>query len=191
MIDPSTLTNFASLMGMLATFFQERRSNKTTTIEDLRSWLESHHHDELVGMLANNLQLSSAIERLLQNQHGEVMAKLAQLDGVISTVASHLADFKPIAQAMAVKSQLSPQAISILRQMNAANAMRIIEFNTYQTHAFAADSPGPRTEIKIQEPRFIEDDLTRLCDFGLLQITERGTSRAFTITRAGAALGGQ
>lgn len=189
-MDPATLTNFASLMGMLATFFQERRSDKTATIEELKTYLASHRHDEVVDLLTNNSQLTAAINGLLQNQHAEVLAKLSQLDQIISTVAINLADFKPIAQAMAIKSQLSEQAISILRQMNSVEAMRLRELKVSGKHLFGADSPGRgRIEIKIPELRFIEDDLSRLCSYGLLQLTEMGRERTFAITRAGAALG--
>lgn len=178
-------------MGMLATFFQERRSDKAATIEEYKAWLQLHRHDELVGMLANNLQLSGAIDRLLQNQHGEVMDKLAQLDEVISTVASHLADFKPIAQAMAVQSRLSNQAVSILSQMNKANASQFMELAVYGGTQYEI-TDGSGGNLEISEKRFIDDDLRILCSSGLLIAENSGDGcRIFTITRAGAALGGE
>ena len=61
------------------------------------------------------------------DQHGEVMAKLAGLDKVLADVASHVAGFEPLANAMRVKPGLSDQAVSILRQMNAADASEIAE----------------------------------------------------------------
>jgi hypothetical protein len=55
------------------------------------------------------------------------MKKLADLDKVLTSVAQNLSDFSEIAAAIRQDSYLSEQAVSILRQLNDANASVFIE----------------------------------------------------------------
>ena len=51
--------------------------------------------------------------------------------------------------------------------------------------------PDGNGQIQINEPRFIDDDLLKLCDLGLLRLSRNSSGgRIFTITRAGAVVGG-
>jgi hypothetical protein len=58
------------------------------------------------------------------------VAKLAVLDATLSSVASRFPDFQALAIAVHPESALSDQAVSILHQMNAANASSFLEICT-------------------------------------------------------------
>lgn len=187
-MDP--LTGFISIVSLLAVFKSERRAEDSATIDQYVDWLRRREHEHLANLIKDNTQLSQSLNSLLTQQHDEVMAKLHGLDQVLSDVASHIVEFKAIANAMAVESRLSEQAVSILHQLNQADASLFLELKTLGGTNFPIWD-GNRGEINITDSRFIEDDLTTLCDLGLLLVNhdERGV-RYFTITRAGAAVGG-
>jgi hypothetical protein len=175
---------------LLGVFNAERRAGETATIDQYVQWLRSHQHEQLANLILDNAELARSIQDLIANQHDEVMAKLRSLDRVLSEVASHIIDFKPIADAMAVQSRLSDQAIQILHQLNEAEASRFMELKISGGTSFQIWD-GKRGVINMGDVRFIEDDLATLCDLGLL-MPDFGTGgdRFFTITRAGAAVGG-
>jgi len=192
-MEPITMTTtFASIVGLIGVFKSERRAEESTTLNQYIDWLRRGEHDELVKLILANADLSRSLEALLNQQHSDVMNKLEELDKVLIQVASHLTDFKPIASAMPVQSHLSDQAIDILHQLNAAKASCFMELKTLGGTSYPIWD-GNRGNINISESRFIEDDFATLCDLGFLMVDFRGSKgrdRYFTITRAGAAVGG-
>ena len=186
----TTAAAFASIVSLLGLFKSERRADESATIDQYIDWLRRREHEQLADLIQNNAELSSSLQALLSQQHEEVMSKLHGLDQVLSDVASHIVGFKAIADAMAVESRLSDQAVSILHQLNEANASRFAEIKTLGGTWFQTWD-GERKNIEITDGRFIEDDLLSLCELGLLRLDygSKGT-RFFYITRAGAAVGG-
>lgn len=186
----STASAFASIVGLLGVFKSERRAEESATVDQYVDWLRRQEHEQLANLIQNNAQLSESLQALLSQQHDEVMAKLHDLDQVLSDVASHVVGFQAIAEAMAVESRLSDQAVSILRQMNEAQTSKLIEIKTMSGTTYQT-MDGQRTVLTINDPRFIEDDLNTLCELGLLRMDFGGAgSRLFIITRSGASVGG-
>jgi len=184
----TTATAFASIVGLLHIFKSERKADEQATIDEYLAWLRKHQHEQIANLIQDNTELTSSLNDLMANNHAEVMAKLRSLDRVLTDVAGHLTDFKHITDAMNVKSRLSDQAISILSQMNELNATKIIEFPSFDGTSYEPlDAKGT---INVEEPRFINDDLIKLCEHSLLRLGFNGSEdRIFTITRAGAAVG--
>jgi hypothetical protein len=190
-MDPLTAASaFASIVSLLGLFKSERRADESATIDQYIDWLRRKEHAQLADLIQTNAQLSSSLQALLSQQHEEVMAKLHALDQALSAVASHVVGFKAIADAMAVQTSLSEQAVSILHQLNEADARRFAEIKTFGGTWFQT-CDGERKNVEITDGRFIEDDLSTLCELGLLRLDHgsKGT-RFFSITRAGAAVGG-
>ena len=128
----------------------------------------------------------SLVQGLVEDRHGEVMAKLDALDKVLAGVARHIEIFQPLANVIRA-SQLSDQAVSVLRQMNRASASSFLEIMGGDSYEFL-DTNG---EVQVSEPRFIDDDLLTLCELNLLRLSYNNSGgRIFTITREGAAVGG-
>ncbi len=132
-----------------------------------------------------------AIDRMLKDQHGQVMTELAELNKITTGLAYHLASLSGLATAVdAAAPQLSDQAIAFLRQCNASNASKAIEVISSGGHDYIfADAAGG---LDINEERFLDDDIQTLVGLGLLilKFNSRGDN-VITITRAGAALGQQ
>jgi hypothetical protein len=190
-MEPLTLaTSFAAIVGLMADFVSSRRGSEAQTIDEYVDWLRRHEHQELADAIANNAELSQSIRKVLVGQHDAVMAKLVDLDKVLTSVASNLTDFTDIAKAVRKDSFLSDQAVSILRQMNAISASRFLEIKTLGGTFFQFMS-APSGQVQTSDPRFIEDDLDTLCNLGLLLLSYNNQgARIFTITREGAKVGG-
>ena len=189
-MDPLSIAMmFSSIVGLVGLFKSERRANATATKDEFFDWLRTHQHDQLAALILDNAELARSLEGLLAGQHEEVLAKLNNLDRVLTEVASHIEGFKPLADAMQVESQLSEQAIGILRQLNEAGSSQFLELDSVLGNDYVMGGGGDMLDVP--DPRFIESDLNTLIGFGLLLpgTTSQGT-RLFTITRAGAAVGG-
>jgi hypothetical protein len=186
----TTVSAFASIISLIGVFKSERRAKDSATINQYVDWLRRCQHDQLANLIQGNIQLSQSLQTLLSQQHDEVMAKLRGLDQMLSDVASRTAIFKEIAGALPLSSRISDQAVSILRELNEANASQFAEIPSFDGTCFQI-SDGKRGNIVITDERFIEDDLLTLCELGLLRLrqTSKGT-RFFHITRAGAEVGG-
>jgi hypothetical protein len=107
-MDPLAIaTAFADLVSSLGQFKAERENRSARTIAEYLEWLRRRDQQHLVDLIDQNLSLSNSLAALLAGQHEEVIGKLAELDFVLSTVASRFADFKPLAAAaLAVLEQL-------------------------------------------------------------------------------------
>lgn len=183
-------TSFAAIVGLMADFVSSRRADQARTIDEYVDWLRRHEHRELADSIAANSELSRSIQTLLVGQHDAIMAKLADLDKVMTSVARNLTDFSGIANAVRRDSYLSGQAVSILQQMNAANASSFLEIGTLSGTDFMF-MDGPGGEMTIDEERFIESDLEMLCNLGFLMLRHNNKGdRFFVITREGAKIGG-
>ena len=187
------VTAFTSIVGLLGVYKDEVRGREGQDFNRYIDWVRRQEHHHLVDLILNDQELSRSIRVLVEDEHGEVMARLRELDKTLSSVASHMAAFKPLADAMRVKSGLSDQAISILQQSNRANASHIRELRTSSGHRFnlhPADNPNAFGTLEIAESRFIEDDFDSLCQLGLLrQLHHTPGRRVYRLTRAGAAVG--
>ncbi len=183
-------TTFATIVGLLGQFKAERRASEKCTIDDYVNWLQAHRHEQLVHLIQSNTALSHSIEAIVAEQHDEVMDRLRDLDQLLTDVASHIAGFGPLAEALAVESRLSEQAVSILHQLNLAEASQFLEVRSSGGTEYLIFA-GKQREIRVEEARFILDDLETLCRLGLL-LAEHGRKgdRIFTITRTGAQVGG-
>ena len=190
-MDPLTLaTGFASIVGLLGVYKAEVHGREGRDFDAYVDWLRRREHAQLVDLLVRNEELSQALRELIQDQHGEVVEKLQELDTVLSTVARHVAEFQPLADAIRTQSGLSQQAASILRQLNQANASQLLEAESLRDTTYMM-MDGRGGQLKVDETRFIKDDLDTLCELGLLREDGGGSgSRVFRITRAGATVGG-
>ncbi len=109
---------FVSTIGLLGVYKAEVHEREGRDFDRYIDWLRRQEHKQLVDMILGNDQRAGSLRVLVEDQHGEVMVKLEELDKVLTDVASHFADFKPLANAVKVKAGLPDQAISVLQQLN-------------------------------------------------------------------------
>jgi len=183
------LTGISTVVSLFGLWKSQADRRKEQTINDFKEWLRRHDHQEALAQIENNAELVQALDSLVQRNHDEVMDGIANIEKVASTVAQHIDALRPLATAMPIKEQLSDQAVSILQQMNAAEASKFGEVKWLGGSDYRMWD-GERGSLTIEEPRFLEDDLRSLCELGLLRpdVGSKGT-RFFYITRIGAAIG--
>ncbi len=112
------LTGFVTIVGLLGQWKATTDARDSKDLDQYIDWLRRKEHGQLVHLILHNEQLSKSLRGLIEDQHVNVMAKLENLEHVLSGIAMHLEGFQPLAGALGVQSVLSDQSISILRQMN-------------------------------------------------------------------------
>lgn len=181
---------FATLVGLVVMFRDERALGTNATKEEFVGWLEAHKHEEIKQLVVENGAIGLALDKMLKDQHGQVMGELSELNKITTGIAHNLASLSGLASAVdAAAPRLSEQCISILQQYNAAEASKALEYVLMSGRGFTF-MDGSRGEVTISDRRFIESDLTDLCAIGLLTLDYNGKGdRIFHITRAGAKIG--
>lgn len=189
-MEPITVASaFASILGLLAVFKDQRDARDSKSLDQYVDWLRRHEHGQLVELIQGNRDLEREIQSLLEGQHDELMAKLRGLDAVLAGVASRIEGFEGLANAIRVTETLSDQAVSILCQMNEANASIIVDFSSHSGRAYKA-LDGSRAVIQLSDARFAKADIETLCDLGLLfEVSGNQGGTIYGITREGAAVG--
>jgi len=183
-MDPITAAgSFATIVGLVINFKSERKASSDNEYREFLEWLEAKNHSETIKAIQANHSLGSSIDTLLKQNHEEVVAKLAALDDSLLLLASKIPSFRNISLALAPASEISDQAISILRQLEQSGGSKFLEGKFGQGNLYLIlDASG---QIEIEDFRFADDDLETLCSLGLLlpSANDKG-ERLFTLTRA-------
>jgi hypothetical protein len=187
-VDPlSAVGSFASLFGLIFNFRSEMQANEKADYDEFILWLGRKNHKELIQEITSNHVLGLSIKSLLSENHDVVMKKLSAIETAMAAVSEHIGGLKEISKAIHVNDGLSDQAFSILKQLDNSGGSFFIELiMPGGTHYKVMDA---NCDIEINEPRFINDDLDKLCNLGLLilEFNSKG-SRLFRITRAASKL---
>lgn len=159
---------FAAIVGLIGQFLSGRDSGKKTNVEEFISWLSEHEqgHQDIIQFLEQYQGSMQSVDALLHEQHDELCSKLEKLDQALASFASMIPGFADLSAAIKPEAKLSDQAIDILDQFEHSGASKLLK-GTYSgvTHLKFSDSQGA---IDISDERFLEDDLKRLVDLGLL-----------------------
>jgi hypothetical protein len=186
-MDAMTITTaLASIIGLIGTYKSESRAGEERDFDRYIDWLRRQEHHSVVNLILSNNEYTRSVRDLIEDKHGQVMAKLESLDKIITAIAGRIDIFQPLASVVG-KARLSDQAVSVLHQLNEAKCGRFLEIPCEETTYEILDGSG---EITFSEPRFIDDDLLTLCEYGFLRLSyNQSGDRIFTITREGAELG--
>lgn len=186
-MDPLTIvTTFATIVGLLSNYKSERRNMNEDEYTGFIEWLNEKRHDELVGYIEKNQNLSISIKALLNQQNDVILAQFKKLDDMLLMLASQLDGFSSIAKAVQPDLIISDQALSILKQLVESQASCFMEHKMMTGGLNEYIILGGKSgRIKYDEPQFMEDDLNRLVELGLLRLDLGGKDRKFFITRAG------
>ncbi|RYG86542.1 MAG: hypothetical protein EON58_21625 [Alphaproteobacteria bacterium] len=179
-MDPLTAaTSFATIVGLLSNFKSERSG---TQLSEFIEWLKEKRHDDVALNIENNQTLAVQLKVILSLNHQELVERLDALDSVLASVARHVQTFSTLATTIRPSTVLSDQAISILKQFTASGANECWERKHLGGCSYSFI--GGSGQLKIDEPRFLEDDLNTLVEFGILRL-DYGSSgtRKFIITR--------
>lgn len=186
-MDPLTAaTTFATIVGLLCNYKQENQGQKDADHRLFIDWLILHKHNELADQITQQRGLTEEIDRLLREDHGEVMGALQDISKQIAQLSSSIGPLHNLARMVAPTSVLSDQAISLIRQLVESGGSEIGYIPTLDQLIIQIIGGGG---LEISEPRFLEDDLDTLVSLGLLSPRQgsHGT-RFYRITRACVAL---
>jgi hypothetical protein len=187
-MDPLTgASAFASIVGLICNFRSERQSKGQDDYNDFLLWLDRKKHEEIISEINSNHLLGLGVKSLLNDNHDQVMAKLKALETSMASVSAHISGLKEISEALTPNNALSEQAFSIIKQLSDSGGSFFLELKMYGGALYQVMDASGR--IEIDEPRFVNDDLSKLCELGLL-IPDRNKKgeRLFRFTRAAESL---
>lgn len=166
----SLATTFATIVGLICNFKQERKDIKEASRQQFIDWLQEHRHEEIEKYIRENSALSQSIDSLLRQNHDQLIKKLNYVEDMVSSLLSRVEGFDNIVQAINPDFNLSDQAIDILRQLvnSGANDFRKL-FEVGRPEPMFQLSHGGK--LKITESRFVNDDLNTLVKLDLLNLS--------------------
>lgn len=164
-MDPlNASTVLATIVGLLCNFRQERGAQETRNHQQFVEWLEYHRHEELKNLILNTQGLRAELDLLLRAEHSVMLGKLDLITDALATLLRGLDEYRGLMSVIAPDTELSEQGVSILRQFvnSTLKEIFISKLINGQVHL----SGG----IKVDDPRFLEDDLSTLAQLGLLSL---------------------
>ena len=159
--------SFAIIVGLLGQYRSEKGSQTQLEFNDFMAWLTNANHIEIKELLELNVNATIYIKALLNQDHIIFKEKLDKIDAAITAFASTIDGFDVLANAVNPDKTLSDQAVNILEQFEAVGATKVIELKMMSgpEYLFLETSEN----LEISEPRFVEDDLRTLLEYGLLR----------------------
>lgn len=182
-MDSLTLAGtFATLVGLLANFKAERSG---ADLSEFMDWMRAQHQESLAQAISDNKALSTELSTLLGTNHDELVLRLTQLNDEIARVASQIEGFSGITTILSSAPSLSKQAKSVLCQIALSEAKYVMEHKRTNNPCFIFIG-GEAGEVKVNEPKFLNEDLDSLVERDLLRLefTNNGY-RKYSATRPG------
>lgn len=178
----TSATTFSTIIGLLCNFKAERSSGE---LSEFIQWLKDKRHEDVAARIKDNLMLTEQLTEILRTNNEVLIQKLASLDELLSSIATHVESFSGLAKAIHPHAKLSTQALSVLRQLVDSGAKLFMEHKmmTGEANEYKL-MDGAHGPIHYDEPRFIDDDLGILVRLGLLRLEYASQgSRRFLVTR--------
>jgi hypothetical protein len=184
-MDALTAANsLATIVQLLGIFRQERKDAKDLDHQKFMEWLEYHHLEEIKTLICNSTGLQAELTNLLRQDTTTILTRLDCINTTLANLLSRVEGFQGVAQILMPSADLSPQAISLLRQL-VASGQRDFVYDTILSNVFLEATGVP---LQISEPIFLDDDIDKLTGAGLLseQASNSDNCRILSLTRAGA-----
>ncbi|HHF2959502.1 hypothetical protein BOO35_19420 [Vibrio navarrensis] len=176
--------SLATIIGLICNFKSERRASSDDEYKEFVEWLDTKRHKSVISEIESNHLLSLSIKSLLNQNHEVVIEKLSGLDSSLIQLASQIDGLKEVANAIDPNTELSAQAISIIKQFMKSEGSIFLEMKMLGGTLYQI-MDGNGGMLDYDEPRFLDDDLNQLCNLGLLRLDyNRKNERLFRITRA-------
>ncbi|EIK0775228.1 hypothetical protein R7P74_24360 [Vibrio sp. 2033] len=176
--------SLATIVGLICNFKSERRASSDDEYKEFVEWLDTKRHKSVISEIESNHLLSLSIKSLLNQNHEVVIEKLSGLDSSLIQLASQIDGLKEVANAIDPNTELSDQAISIIKQFTKSEGSVFLEMKMLGGALYQI-MDGNGGMLDYDEPRFLDDDLNQLCNLGFLRLDfNRKNERLFRITRA-------
>jgi len=181
--------SFATIISLIASFKSSRDGQSNDEYKEFTKWLIKANHSEIRCLLESNTNITNGVKELLNQNNEVLLEKLTGIDEILASIASNVDGFSQIAKAVRPSSEISSQALSILRQFEDKSASKIIESKAIGSGPKYFFLDGEGGNLVFDDPRFIEDDFTTLGNLGLLRQDSNSQGyKLFIITRNGSKL---
>lgn len=186
-----TSAALASVVGLIGQFVSGRDAAKSHDFNSFMQWLAESNHSELKALIESNHTTNIGVKAILSKNMESLRDSLERIDAALAAFTSAIDGFAQLGEGLRPNRGLSEQALSILRQLEAAQASAFLVFPAGQSE------PGEETmvfdgsveSLEIPEARFLSSDLGSLVSVGALIAgrNSQGTPM-YTVTRVGAEL---
>jgi hypothetical protein len=187
-MDPLTLaTSFATIVSLLGAYKSEGRQITDDEFQDFMHWLVKTNHSEVKDLLEINTQATIGIKALLKQDRELLLQKLGTIDEILSLISSRVEGFSQITNALRPNSEISGQAVSVLRQLFESGGSKFLKSGAIGRGPIFLIVGGKGGKIAYEDLQFIEDDLSTLVNLGLLnqEYNSKGNP-LYIVTRAAA-----
>ena len=183
-MDPLSIAGaFATIIGLICNFKNEKRTASENEYNAFEEWLIEKKRVQVIEYLKENSSLSESIKAFLNENNEIIITKLNSIDEIVSNIASNIEGLSEIIRAIKPNLGISEQCISLLKQLYESGASSFMEVKDRQ-NKYLQLHDGGSGDIHFDEPRFLEDDLTTLVDYEFLRLEFIGSdSRVFHLTR--------
>jgi hypothetical protein len=175
------IAEITTLLGLFAQFMQEKANVKALKHQEFIEWLRYHQHEEVKNLIINNAALATEIDTLLRSDHAKMLQKLDQIGDILGKFLSRVDQFRGLTLAVAPNTNLSEQAISILRQFVESGESRL-DYCDHGERQFTLEFDNG-TKVEVTDPRFIGDDLNQLVALQVLTAELNSRGGFYVITR--------
>lgn len=177
---------FATLVGLICNWKQERATQAADRYQDFMAWLMQHNFNSISERIYDSEELQRELTALLHQDLSVLSSKLDIITGAISAVGDKIDFLSQVSHALGVdKQSLSEQAAEILKVFDQLGASRMIFSDMPLACVFM---PGNKV-VQFSETRFMETDVAALESMGFTKLVDHNTSGnpIYAITRAGTA----
>jgi hypothetical protein len=175
---------FATLVGLICNWKQERGTLTTDQYQDFMKWLAQHNFNKLSDRIFASEELQRDLSAFLSQDISVISTKLDTIVGSLSAVANKIDTLSQLRRTLGADTEaLSEQAIEILKAFDESASINMI----YQGFSHELIFPCCQKSARVSEPRFIENDLSALQKFHYIQLvghTPKGAEK-FAMTRLG------
>lgn len=168
--DPlTTATTFATIVSLISDFRNEHNKVAIDDHQKFLEWLSDNRHDEIKIILEQNQETIISIKAILNQDYEIVFQKLHSIDSKLASLLSEDVLFSKLVEAISPEQALSKQALAVLIQFDNSQASEMLEVAKYSDGTLYMFIDGLQGQLNYTEPRFIQDDLEKLIELGLLR----------------------
>src|SRR5947209_7909333 len=110
---------FATLVGLICNWRQERAAVATDRFQDFLTWLTNHNFQELRSLILESADVQRELNELLRQDTALLSEKLDFACVALSSISDKIEALAPLARALHASAEaLSSQAIAILKHFD-------------------------------------------------------------------------
>lgn len=183
---------FATLVGLICNWKQERSGVATDKFQDFLTWLTNHNFQALRAHITESSEVQHELHELLREDSAALAEKLDLVCTSLSALSDRIDGLAALSRALrAPADALSDQAAAVLQYFERSGDTQMIFFNSRRPAALGFVPSG--RSISVGDTRFLDDDVTTLEAFGFIRVVRHNDSGQpiYALTRAGSRFAAQ